>query len=95
MEARYARQQMLAAVGELGQARLASATYVVGSDGSLASEVEREYIARAGGTEMVAGREPSPAFAHAEAFRHADARDFAAGAWRALSQLKNVLEQAP
>lgn len=95
MEDRYARQRLLPAVGELGQARIAAATYVVGSDGSLSSEVEREYLARAGASELFAGSEPGPAFAHAAAFRHAEARDFAAGAWRALAQLKNVLEQAP
>jgi hypothetical protein len=95
MEDRYARQRLLAAVGDLGQARLAAATYVVGGDGSLSSEIEREYLTRAGATELLASREPSPAFAHAAAFRHAEARDFAAGAWRALSQLKNALEQAP
>jgi hypothetical protein len=95
MEDRYARQRLLAAVGELGQARIASATYVVSRDGSLTAEVEREYLARAGAAELLASREPGPVFAHAAAFRHAEARDFAAGAWRALAQLKNVLEQAP
>ncbi len=95
MEDRYARQRLLAVVGEQGQDRIAAATYVVAEDGSSSSEIEREYLARAGARQLVAVREPSPAFAHAAAFRHAEARDFAAGAWRALEQLKNALEQAP
>jgi hypothetical protein len=95
MEDRYARQRLLAAVGDVGQARIAAATYVVSSEGSLSSTVERDYLARAGATELLPSGEPGPAFAHAAAFRHAEARDFAAGAWRALSQLMNVLEQAP
>ncbi|RYZ07957.1 MAG: hypothetical protein EOO73_09655 [Myxococcales bacterium] len=95
MADRYARQRLLAAVGEHGQARLVAATYVVSGDGSLSSEIEREYLARAGASELLASREPGPTFAHAAAFRHAEARDFAAGAWRALMQLKNALEQAP
>jgi len=95
MDDRYARQRLLAAVGDVGQARIAAATYVVGSDATLSSQVEREYLSRAGATELVAQGEPTLAFAHAAAFRHAEAREFAAGAWRALSQLRNVLEQAP
>jgi hypothetical protein len=95
LDDRYARQRLLAAVGDIGQARVAAATYLVASDGSLASEVEREYLARAGATELVAQREPAAVFAHAAAFHHAEAREFAAGAWRALVQLRNVLEQAP
>jgi hypothetical protein len=94
MTDRYARQRQLAAVGELGQARIADATYVVPAEASLAAEVEREYLARAGAVLLVADRETGPAFAHAAAFRHAEARDFAAGAWRALCQLKQALEQA-
>jgi hypothetical protein len=95
MDERYARQRLLAAVGELGQARIAAATYVVSNDGSLSSEVEREYLLRAGAAELLASSEPGLVPAHAHAFRHAEARDFAAGAWRALAQLKNALEQAP
>jgi hypothetical protein len=94
MADRYARQRQLVAVGELGQARIGAATYVVPNDASLASEVEREYLARAGAVSLVAESEPGPVFVHAAAFRHAEARDFAAGAWRALAQLKHVLEQA-
>ncbi|HEY6080141.1 MAG TPA: hypothetical protein VIW29_15110, partial [Polyangiaceae bacterium] len=93
MEDRYARQRLLVAIGELGQARLAAATYVVAGDGSLASEVEREYLTRAGATELVTSSEPGPTFAHAAAFRHVEARDFAAGAWRALVQIQSALEQ--
>ena len=95
MEDRYARQRLLVAVGDSGQARLAAATYVVVGDGSLSSEVEREYLTRAGATELLTSSEPAPQLAHAAAFRHAEARDFAAGAWRALTQLKNALEHSP
>lgn len=95
MEDRYARQRLLAAVGDVGQARIASATFVVPSDAAPSTEVEREYLARAGAGALVAGSEPPSSFVHAAVFRHAEARDYAAGAWRALSQLRNVLEQAP
>jgi hypothetical protein len=95
MEDRYARQRLLAAVGDVGQARIAAATYVVSSAGSASSEVEREYLTRAGARLLVADGAPPPAFAHAAAFQNEGARDYAAGAWRALTQLRNVLEQAP
>ena len=60
-----------------------------------AAEVEREYLTRAGASELVVEREPPAVFAHAAAFHHAEAREFAAGAWRALAQLRTVLEHAP
>lgn len=93
MTDRYARQRLLAAVGDHGQARIAAATYTIGSDGALSSEVEREYLTRAGATQLLGQTEPSAGFAHATAFHHGEAREFAAGAWRALVQIKNVLEQ--
>jgi len=96
MEDRYARQRLLAAVGDVGQARIAAATYVVSSAGSSSSsEVEREYLTRAGARQLVADGAPPPVFPHAAAFRNEGAREYAAGAWRALTQLRNVLEQAP
>jgi hypothetical protein len=88
---RYARQRLLAAVGDSGQARIAEATYAVALDGAPASRVERDYLERAGGQRFVPA-ESVPDFTHGEAFRHECARDFAAGAWRALIQLRHALE---
>ena len=95
MDDRYARQRLLGIVGDVGQARIAAATYAVASDASRASQVEREYLARAGAGQLVAQRDRPAVFVHAAAFHHAEAREFAAGAWRAITQLRNVLEQAP
>ena len=89
---RYARQRLLAAIGDSGQERIAAASYVVASDASLETEVEREYLARAGAQHFVSATAGSP-FVHADAFRFVAAREFAAGAWRALGQLKIALEQ--
>jgi len=93
MSDRYARQRLLAAVGELGQQRIAAATYVVTGDAETEAVVEREYLVRAGASRLEARREPAATFAHAATFRHPAARDFAAGAWRALTQLRRVLKQ--
>jgi hypothetical protein len=91
---RYARQRLLAAVGDRGQQRIAAATFVVASASPRAAEVEREYLTRAG-AEHFAAAPASPAFAHAASFSHPAARDFAEGAWRALVQLRSVLEPCP
>jgi hypothetical protein len=90
---RHARQRLLAAVGDAGQARIASASYRVARDA--AAGVERDYLARAGAERFEPVTQPSEPFAHAAAFRHAVARDFAEGAWRALGQLRAALEKAP
>ena len=90
---RHARQRLLAAVGDAGQARIASATYVVASDG--AARVARDYLERAGAERFVLQASTPAPFAHASAFRHASARDFADGCWRALGQLRAALEKAP
>jgi molybdopterin/thiamine biosynthesis adenylyltransferase len=84
------RQICLAEIGSEGQARIAAATLEVrGRDGSLAELV---YLHRAG-VESVALRadRQAAAFAHAQLFRHAASRRFAAGAWRALSQIRAIL----
>ena len=92
---RYARQRLLAAVGDRGQERIAQATFVVGDGQGLAAETEREYLTRAGAQRFAqAAAAPAP-FAHAAVFRHAAARDFAEGAWRALAQLRTSLELNP
>lgn len=94
---RYARQRLLAAVGDRGQERIARATFVVSSAPPLAVEVEREYLARAGALHFAEATPNGAAseFAHAAVFRDAAARDFAHGAWRALSQLRSTLEPSP
>ena len=93
MSDRYARQRLLAAVGDHGQQRIAGATYSVAGDTEPSAEVERQYLMRAGARHFATNGEPATAFAHAATFRHAEARDFAAGAWRALLQLKSALER--
>ena len=90
---RYARQRMLAAVGDQGQQRIARATYLASGDSALSSSVEREYLTRAGAEQFADRDGPPAAFAHSSAFHNAAARAFAAGTWRALAQLRNVLEQ--
>jgi hypothetical protein len=94
---RYARQRLLAAVGDRGQERIARTTFVVSSAQLLAREIEREYLARAGAQHFAEAppEGDAPPFAHAAVFRHAAARDFAQGAWRALAQLRSTLEPSP
>ena len=89
---RYARQRSLAAVGDRGQERIVAATYVASASCASASEVERAYLARAGAQRFAPASGRPAAFAHAAAFKHAVARDFAEGAWRALVQLRDALE---
>lgn len=90
---RYARQRLLASVGEQGQRRLATATYSCVSTTAAAAEVARDYLARAGAVHFESPAIEASTFTHAPAFRHAAARDFAEGAWRALVQIQSVLEQ--
>jgi hypothetical protein len=86
------RQIRLAEVGVEGQAQLAAASLEVrGRDGSLA---ELMYLHRAG-IERVAllpDRQPVP-FSHSALFGHEASRRLAAGAWRALSQIRGILAQ--
>jgi hypothetical protein len=90
---RYARQRLLAAVGDLGQQRIAGATYVVSGDDERSADVEREYLARAGARHFAAAGAGAARFIHAAQFRDPEARAFAAGAWRALDQLKSAIER--
>jgi hypothetical protein len=88
------RQIRLAEVGSDGQARLAAAVLEVrGRDGSLA---EFLYLHRAG-VERVELRpdRPAPPFPHAALFHHPEARRLAAGAWRALAQMRTILALTP
>jgi hypothetical protein len=89
---RYARQRMLAAVGDRGQARIAAATFTVATDA--AAVVARDYLTRAGAEHFEPSASLAP-FAHAGAFRHRAARDFAQGSWLALLQLRAALENSP
>jgi len=92
---RYARQRLLAAVGDRGQQRINEATFVVDDALLLAAETEREYLTRAGAQRFAKPAAARAPFAHAAVFRHATARDFAEGAWRALAQLRTSLELNP
>jgi hypothetical protein len=88
---RHARQRQLAGVGDAGQARIAAASFAIAGDASQATLVEREYLVRAG-AQRFEPRAAALPFAHAAAFRHAESLSLAAGAWRALDQLRSVLE---
>ena len=90
----YARQRLLAAVGDAGQQRIALGRYAVQSASAFASGIEREYLTRAGARDFADG-DTGVTFTHAAIFRDAAARDFAEGSWRALTQLKRALEQTP
>jgi hypothetical protein len=84
------RQIRLSEVGIEGQARLSGATLeVCGADGSL---IELMYLHRAGVERLaiLPNRAPIP-FSHAALFRHAGTRRMAAGAWRAITQIRGVL----
>jgi hypothetical protein len=85
---RFSRQQRLAEVGDVGQARLARAVLPVPTaDGA---DVQRAYLEGAGAsvrTDLSQG----PAFVHASALRFDETRAVAAGAWRALTQIRTVL----
>jgi hypothetical protein len=86
---RYTRQKRLAEVGDDGQARIAAARLAVGDSPEAWSE--REYLERAG-AEVVTfpGLEGAP-FVHARLFHHTASRRFAAGSWRALAALRQLL----
>ena len=89
---RYARQRRLAEIGDAGQARLLAASLrVAGTDGAL---TELVYLHRAGvgAVAIDALAEPRP-FAHAAFFHHAVTRRHAAGAWRALRAITELVKQ--
>jgi hypothetical protein len=86
----YSRQRCLPEVGDRGQQRLAQAPLVVrGTDGAI---IESEYLHRAGveRVDILSYAEPVP-FAHEAHFRFFASRRIAAGAWRALGQLRRAL----
>jgi hypothetical protein len=88
---RYARQQRLPEVGDTGQSSLARSRPCVKGSGE-AARTEEEYLTRAGvtGLERASDETPRP-FVHARAFEHAAPRALAAGAWRALCQIRRTL----
>ncbi len=90
---RYARQRLLAEVGDDGQARIEAAR--LGVAASPEAWTEATYLARAGVHEIAPASGPPLPFAHATVFRHEGPRRDAAGAWRALRQLRHVLEGGP
>ena len=87
---RYARQVRLHEVGPSGQASIERSRAVVrGREGA---SIEREYLLRAGvGSVSSDPDAPADPFSHAGAFRYAVTRDFAAGAFRALSHLRGAI----
>lgn len=90
---RYVRQRRLAEIGDAGQARLLAAAHsVAGTDGAL---TELVYLERAGvrAVSLDTLAKPRP-FAHAALFRHASPRAHAAGAWRALRAVTELLGRA-
>ena len=84
------RQIRLAEVGLDGQAKLSRASLEVrGTDGSLAEFV---YLHRAGVERLaLLPTQAAPPFSHAALFKHSSTRRSGAGAWRALSQIRNIL----
>lgn len=84
------RQIRLSEVGEGGQARLSAATLEVrGTDGTMTEFV---YLHRAGIERLsIQPGKPAPAFAHGGLFRHEGTRRQAAGAWRAITQIRTIL----
>ena len=84
------RQIRLNEVGLDGQAKLSAASLEVrGADGSLTEFV---YLHRAGVERLsiVPNLPPQP-FLHSALFRHAGTRRMAAGAWRAVAQVRSIL----
>lgn len=91
---RYSRQERLAEVGAAGQERIVRSTAVV--RGTRGADIERLYLLRAGVGDVIAREAEAPEpFVHAAAFEFDAARDFAAGAWRALRTLRTTLGIGP
>ena len=88
---RYDRQRRLPEIGEQGQARIrALRAEVRGEDGAW---VEAAYLRGAGVAELTFARGEAPApIVHAGIYRFGAARAIAAGAWRALGELRTAVE---
>lgn len=89
-EDRYTRQRRLEEVGPEGQRRLEAARVVLAAhDGS---DIEREYLTRAGLRQIEVDAQASPAhFPMSEFFEFAGPLSVAHGAWCALSRIRAVL----
>jgi hypothetical protein len=87
---RFVRQRRLKEVGDDGQALIQATCFRI----ALGDEcwIERDYLARAGAGMVAINAHLVPErFPHADLFHHDAARRQAAGAWRALRQLKALL----
>lgn len=89
-DARYERQTRLKEVGEAGQRKIEKSRMAVGRSAS--AEVEILYLERAGVGALVRSEDVGHPFEHGDLFEHGAARDYGAAAWRALGQLRAVLE---
>jgi hypothetical protein len=92
---RYARQRRLPEVGDAGQTRLGRSALGVAGSGD-AARAEADYLVRAGIGRVTPLPDQAPApFAHAAAFQFAAPCALAAGAWRALAQIRRELGMDP
>jgi hypothetical protein len=92
---RFARQRLLAEVGDHGQRRFAEASVCL-ADGPEA-EVAADYLRRAGFGAVSVSSSASPterAFPHGALFRHAASAALAAGAWCALDRIRELTVDA-
>lgn len=89
-EDRYTRQRRLAEVGPDGQRRLADARLSLAAHES--SDIEREYLTRAGVGHLGMDAEvPPPVFPWSGFFEFQAPLSVARGAWCALSHVRSVL----
>ena len=89
-EDRYSAQRRLVEVGPEGQRRLEQSRMVLVEHSDL--DIEREYLARAGISDMLIDVQASPpVFPWVEQFEFASPLAVARGAWCALARLRSVL----
>ncbi len=88
-EDRYTRQRQLPEVGPAGQERIFALRVQVSGDP--AGSVARQYLLRAGVSQVTVSEAPPGHFAHARFFRYQVAREFADGSHRALDALRTCL----
>ena len=82
---RFARQVRLSEVGLEGQARLLAADVVVGD------QMACEYLRRAGVRALYAPSADVPTFPHGASYQNPACRELAAGAWLALTRIRDTL----
>ena len=87
---RFVRQRRLKEVGDDGQDLIQATCFRIAATDEC--WIERDYLSRAGAGMVAinANQAPDP-FSHADVFRHDAPRRHAAGAWRALRQIKALL----